>query len=87
MSKAIIQTTQGGPEVMEWRDCEVGSPGDGEVVVRHTAIGVNFIDVYVRKGAYPMMTLPGTPGMEAAGIVEEIGPNVTDLRQANALLT
>ncbi|MGB3388755.1 MAG: quinone oxidoreductase [Pseudaminobacter sp.] len=79
MSHAIIQTVQGGPEVLEWRERPDTAPGEGEVAVRHTAIGVNYIDIYVRKGAYPMMTLPGTPGMEAAGIVEEVGRGVTDL--------
>ena len=80
MSKAIIQESKGGPEVMEWRERADAAPGPGEVRLRHTAIGVNFIDVYVRKGAYPLMTLPGTPGMEATGVVEELGEGVTDLR-------
>lgn len=79
MSKAIIQTVHGGPEVLEWRERPDAAPGRGEVAVRHTAIGVNFIDIYVRKGAYAMMTLPGSPGMEAAGVVEEVGPDVVDL--------
>ena len=79
MSKAIIQETKGGPEVMEWRDQPATDLAEGEVRLRHTAIGVNFIDVYVRKGAYPLMTLPGTPGMEATGVVESLGPGVTGL--------
>lgn len=79
MSKAIVQTVAGGPQVLEWRDVEMAAPAAGEVLLRHTAIGLNFIDVYVRKGAYQMMTLPGSPGMEAAGVVEAIGPGVTDL--------
>jgi NADPH2:quinone reductase len=79
MSKAIVQEAQGGPEMMAWREQPLAAPGEGQVTVRHTAIGVNFIDIYVRKGAYPMMTLPGTPGMEAAGVVEAIGPGVSDL--------
>lgn len=80
MSKAIIQKLQGGPEVLEWTDQPDRAPGQGEVTLRHTAIGVDYIDIYVRKGAYPMMTLPGTPGMEAAGIVEEVGSGVTGLK-------
>ncbi|MBZ8135437.1 quinone oxidoreductase [Afifella sp. IM 167] len=80
MSKAIIQTEKGGPEVLEWRERDDPAPGEGEVALRHTAIGVNFIDIYVREGAYPMMTLPGTPGMEAAGVVEALGPGVGDLK-------
>lgn len=79
MSKAIVQQVAGGPEVMEWRDAPVAAPAAGEILLRHTAIGLNFIDVYVRKGAYPMMTMPGTPGMEAAGVVEDVGPGVTDI--------
>ncbi|MBK1622616.1 quinone oxidoreductase family protein [Afifella marina] len=80
MSKAIIQTDKGGPEVLEWREREDPTPAENEVALRHTAIGVNFIDIYVREGAYPMMTLPGTPGMEAAGVVESLGPGVEGLK-------
>ncbi|MGA0541890.1 quinone oxidoreductase family protein [Neotabrizicola sp. VNH66] len=79
MSYSIIQHTTGGPEVMEWTAVDLPAPAEGQVTLRHTAIGVNFIDIYVRKGAYPLMTLPGTPGMEAAGVVEAIGPGVADL--------
>ena len=80
MSKAIVQSVAGGPEVLEWRDATVGAPAAGEVLLRHTAIGLNYIDVYVRNGAYPMMTMPGTPGMEAAGVIEALGSGVADLK-------
>ena len=76
MDHAIVQTEAGGPEVLQWAEVAVSEPGAGQVLLRHTAIGVNYIDVYVRKGAYPMMTMPGTPGMEAAGVVEAVGPGV-----------
>ena len=66
MTKAIRVHNTGGPEVMTLEDVEVGRPGVGEVRVRHTAIGLNFIDVYFRTGAYPAQT-PFTPGFEAAG--------------------
>lgn len=66
----------GGPEVIEWRDEEIGAPAAGELLVRHTAIGLNFIDTYFRTGLYPS-TLPGVLGHEAAGIVEAVGPGVT----------
>lgn len=79
MARAIVQSEKGGPEVLKWIDAEAGLPGKGEVLLRHTAIGVNFIDIYVREGAYPLMTLPGTPGMEAAGVVEVVGEGVSDL--------
>ena len=78
MTMAIVQATHGGPEVLKPADVEVGAPADGEVRVRHTAIGLNFIDCYVRTGLYPLLHPPGTIGMEAAGVVEATGTNVTD---------
>lgn len=78
MSKAIVQETHGGADVMKWRSKPVGIAGSGEVIIRHTAVGVNFIDIYMRNGAYPM-ALPGTPGMEGAGVVEAIGEGVHDI--------
>lgn len=79
ISRAIVQDSKGGPEVLVMKDVEVGEPGPDEARVRHTAIGINFIDVYVRTGLYPLMTLPGSPGMEAAGVVEAVGSGVTGL--------
>jgi NADPH2:quinone reductase len=79
VSKAIIQDTFGGPEVMQWRERPDAAPGAGEVAVRHGAIGVNFIDIYCRRGSIPLMKVPGTPGMEAAGVVESVGDGVTTL--------
>jgi NADPH2:quinone reductase len=69
----------GGPEVLVLEDMDPGSPGPGEVRARHEAIGLNFIDIYHRTGLYPMPPLPATPGMEGAGIVEEIGADVTEV--------
>lgn len=69
----------GGPEVMRWEPVEVGDPGAGEVRVRHTAVGLNYIDVNQRSGAYPMPSLPVELGMEGAGVVEEVGPEVVGL--------
>lgn len=68
----------GGPGVIEWRDEEVGAPGPGEVLVRHRAIGLNFIDTYYRSGLYPT-EMPGRLGMEAAGVVEAVGDGVAML--------
>ena len=79
MSKGIILHTQGGPEVLAWEDISIGKPGPGQVLLRQTAIGLNFIDVYHRTGLYPI-TLPGSIGSEAAGVIEEIGEGVTDLK-------
>lgn len=76
MPKAIRIHTNGGPEVLQWEDVEVVTPGAGEARVRHTAIGVNFVDTYHRSGLYPVK-LPSGLGSEAAGIVDAVGPNVT----------
>jgi NADPH:quinone reductase len=78
MSKAIRIHEQGGPEVMRFEDVEVGSPGPGEVLLSHAAVGLNYIDVYHRNGLYPV-ELPSTLGMEAAGRVEAVGEDVTGL--------
>ena len=79
MTKAIVVSQTGGPEVLKFDDVEVGEPGEGEVRISHTAIGLNYIDVYFRTGLYPPPSLPFTPGMEGAGIVEAVGENVSDL--------
>lgn len=76
MTKAIRIHTIGGPEVLSWEDVSVGNPGPGEVLVSHSAIGLNFIDVYQRTGLYPVGELPQTLGMEAAGTVEAVGEGV-----------
>jgi len=76
MSMAIRIEQQGGPEVLQYQPIELTHPGEGQVRVRHTAIGINFIDTYQRSGLYPL-TLPSGLGQEAAGIVEIIGKNVT----------
>jgi NADPH:quinone reductase len=74
---AIILTRCGGPEVLEARKILVGNPGPGEARIRQTAVGVNFIDVYCRRGSFDLVTPSGILGMEAAGIIESI-PLVMD---------
>lgn len=74
---AIHFAAVGGPDVLKLEPVEVARPGRGEVVVRHTAIGVNFIDTYHRSGLYPLI-LPTGLGLEAAGVVESLGPAVLD---------
>ncbi len=76
MSYAIRIHELGGPETLQWQPLEPGEPGPGEVRLRHSAIGVNYIDVYFRTGLYQGPDLPFTPGMEAAGVVEALGPGV-----------
>lgn len=78
MPKAIQIHRTGGTEVMKWEDVDVLPPDPDEVLIRHTAVGVNFIDVYFRTGLYPAQ-LPCVLGMEGAGVIEEIGSEVQDL--------
>ena len=76
MTKAVRFHKTGGPEVLQLDDVQVGEPGQGQARIRHTAIGVNFVDTYQRSGLYPMQ-LPQTAGNEGAGMVEAVGPGVT----------
>ncbi len=78
MTHAIRFHEAGGPEVLKWEEIEVGDPGEGQVRLRQTAIGLNYIDTYHRSGTYPV-PLPSGVGLEAAGEVEALGPGVTDL--------
>lgn len=80
MINAIRVHHTGGPEVLSYEQVDIGTPAAGEVKVRHEAIGVNFIDIYYRTGLYKADTMPFTPGNEAAGIVVEVGPNVTNIK-------
>ena len=79
MSYAIRFHATGGPEVLRWEEVAVSRPRPGETLVRHTAVGLNFIDVYHRSGLY-RLALPAIPGLEAAGVIEEVGEGVEDLR-------
>ena len=79
MPKAIRIHQTGGPDAMQWEDVEVGAPGPGEIRIRHEAVGLNYIDVYFRTGLYPAPSLPFSPGLEGAGIVEALGEGVGSL--------
>jgi len=79
MSKAIRIHETGGPEVLRWEEVEVGKPAAGQVRLRQSACGLNYIDVYGRSGLYPVAEFPAVLGMEAIGIVEELGEAVNDL--------
>lgn len=79
MARAIRMERHGGPEVLQMRDIDIGSPGAGQVLVRQTACGLNFLDVYHRSGAYPL-AMPSGCGSEAAGTVEALGPDVSAFR-------
>ncbi len=82
MAKAVRYHKQGGPEVLQVDDIAVGDPGPGQVRIRHTAIGVNFVDTYQRSGLYPMQ-LPAVAGNEAAGVIDAVGSGVTDLKKGD----
>ncbi|MDM0110812.1 quinone oxidoreductase [Variovorax sp. J22R133] len=79
MAKAIRIYETGGPEVLKLEDVDVREPGPGQARVRHTYIAVNFIDIYFRTGLYPL-PLPNGLGSDAVGVVEAVGPGVTDVR-------
>lgn len=79
MTQAIRIHETGGPEVLRYDEVKLDAPGAGEVRLRHTAIGVNYIDVYFRTGLYAAPSLPATLGMEGAGIVESVGEGVTEV--------
>ena len=76
-TQAFFETT-GGPEVIQWREVDLPAPGPGEVLLRHEAVGLNYIDTYLRSGLYPT-PLPGGLGFEAAGVVEAVGEGVSHL--------
>lgn len=78
MVYAVRVHQTGGPEVLSYEEVQLQPPGRGEVQVRHTAIGLNFIDVYFRTGLYKAASLPFVPGNEGAGVVEAVGPDVTE---------
>lgn len=76
---AIVIDEVGGPDVLTWKQVSLDAPEAGEVTLRHTAIGLNFIDTYHRSGLYPM-SKPGVPGLEAAGVVEAVGADVSGFK-------
>ena len=82
MAKGIRFYETGGPEVLRWESLPVGEPGTGEVRVRHVAVGLNFADTYFRTGLYPA-PLPAGMGVEAAGVIEAVGPGVTDFAEGD----
>jgi NADPH2:quinone reductase len=83
MAKAVRIHSHGGPEVLSFDDVEVGRPGPGEVRIKHTAIGLNFLDTYYRSGLYAAPHMPLIPGGEAAGVVLETGEGVSWLKEGD----
>ncbi|EQD52578.1 quinone oxidoreductase, NADPH-dependent, partial [mine drainage metagenome] len=76
MNHRIEFAQTGGPEVLRWIECPLPRPGPDELLIRHHAIGLNFVDTYVRSGLYPVAALPACPGSEAAGVVAAVGADV-----------
>ncbi len=83
MVRAIRIHEYGGPEVMKFEEVTVGQPGQGELRIRNTAIGLNYIDTYHRTGLYPVPSLPSVIGMEGAGVVIGVGPGVTEFKEGD----
>jgi NADPH2:quinone reductase len=84
MPKAVRFHKQGGPEVLQYEEVPVGDPGPGQARIRHTAIGVNFVDTYQRSGLYPQQ-LPMVAGNEGAGVVEAVGSGVSELKAGDRI--
>ena len=85
MVRAIRMEATGGVEVLHWEEVTLDPPGEGEAQIRHTAIGVNFIDTYHRTGLYPV-ELPCVLGMEAAGVVEDVGQGVAHVETGDRVV-
>ncbi len=79
-ANAIVVNQIGEPEVLQFTGVEVPAPGPGEVLLRHRAIGLNFVEIYFRSGVYPAPSMPFTPGSEGAGVIEAVGPGVSELK-------
>ena len=79
MPHAMRVYEYGGPEKLRWEQIQVGAPGEGQVLVRNTAVGLNFVDTYQRSGLY-QIALPFTPGSEGAGVIEAVGPKVKEFK-------
>ena len=86
MAKRIQFTAQGGPEVLQWVDVDPADPAEREVQVENRAIGINYIDTYVRGGLYPVPTLPSGLGTEAAGVVKRVGSAVTRFKPGDRVV-
>lgn len=80
MAKCIQFLQYGDPDVLKYVDCKINEPNDNEVLVANKAIGINYIDTYIRTGLYPAPSLPSGLGTEAAGVIEKVGKNVIDLK-------
>ena len=83
--KAVVINKTGGPEVLEIKDIKLEDPKSGEVLIKNEAIGLNYIDTYHRSGLYPV-ELPSNIGMEGAGVIKKIGPDVRNFKVGDRIL-
>jgi len=86
VTRAITLRAHGGVENLLWESVDVPAPAPGQLLIRHTAIAVNFHDTYVRTGLYKTLALPGIPGLEAAGVVEDVGAGVSDFAPGDRIV-
>jgi NADPH2:quinone reductase len=84
--KAVQISEHGGPEVMQYQDLPDPTPGNGEAVVQIQAVGVNFTDTYSRAGVNPVAGLPWVVGVEGAGVVRSVGPDVTEVKEGDEVV-
>lgn len=85
MTRVIRMSEPGGPDVLQLAEVDLPAPGPGELRLRQLAIGVNYHDVYVRSGLYQTLALPGVPGIEAVGVVEQVGAGVTHIASGDRI--
>src|ERR1700761_7946397 len=86
MTKAIRIHTNGGPEVMKWEDVPTPEPGPGEALIKHHAVGLNYVDVYFRTGLYKAPTMPLIIGQEGAGTVAAVGSGVFNVKPGDRVV-
>ena len=85
MAKAIVLREHGNSNVLKLEDIEIKKPKENELLIRQTAIGVHFHDIYVRSGLYKTLELPGIPGLEAVGIIEKTGASIEDFKKGEKI--
>ena len=85
MEKAIVIRKYGNSNVLKLENINVGNPDQDEIFIQHSAIGFHFHDCYVRSGLYKTLNLPGIPGLEAAGVIEEVGKGVSNFKPGDRI--
>ena len=86
MNQSIVIREYGGPDVLKVEDHPINIPKNHEILIRHTGIGINYHDIYVRSGFYQTLKIPGTPGCEGVGVIEEVGSEVENLNVGDRIV-